>query len=56
MRPNNGGSYSERLLRHLTLFPPTSRSISADHRHPTIRTKSLPYTQGFFPKASIRFV
>ena len=24
MRPNNGGSYSERLLRHLILFPPTS--------------------------------
>ncbi len=32
MRPNNGGSYSERQLRHLILFPPNSRSKSAVHR------------------------
>ena len=56
MRPNNGGSYSERLLRHLILFPPTSLPTRQFISLLRSRAKSLPETLGFFPKASIRFV
>ena len=55
MCPNNGGSYSERLLRHLILFPPTSRSTSAVHRTPQKQSKKPARNSGLLSEGQHTF-
>ena len=55
MHPNDGGSYSERLLRHLILFPPTSRSTSAVHRTPQKQSKKPARNSGLLSEGQHTF-
>ena len=55
MRPNNGGSCTDRILRHIHSAPAYRRSTPAVHHTPQKRDKKPVRNSGLFPESQHTF-